>query len=116
MAILMKRCFLPIGGRGMEKSGGVCTCSLTLFIYQARESGVPLVKFLTAHFLQKTLFMRPFFYGGKRGLLLYIAFGEKMESVENLGRKKNKLVSTFTLIHASNANNPHPNCPIKTKA
>ena len=53
--------------------------------------------------------------GGKRGLLLYIAFGEKMESVENLGRKKNKLVSTFTLIHASNANNPHPNCAIKTR-
>jgi hypothetical protein len=33
--------------------------------------------------------------GGEKSLFLYIAFGEKMESVEKLGRIKNELVSTL---------------------
>ena len=52
---------------------------------------------------------------GNRTVLLCIAFLEE-KSVENLDRMKNELVSTFPILHASDAVKPHPSSPIKTKA
>ena len=49
-------------------------------------------------------------------VLLCIAFLEERESVEKLGRMKDGLVSTFTFLHASNAEKPHLSSPIIAKA
>ena len=45
-----------------------------------------------------------------------LVFWRKKESAEQLGRMKDGLVYTFPFLHASNAENPHPNIPITTKA
>ena len=49
-------------------------------------------------------------------MLLCIALMEERESEEQLGIMKDRLVSTFPFLHASNARKPHHSSSITTKA
>ena len=53
--------------------------------------------------------------GEKRVVIMCITFLEE-KSVEKLDRLKDGLVSNFSILHASDAEKPHPSSPIKTKA
>ena len=54
--------------------------------------------------------------GGNSAVLFLIVFLEERECVEKIGRVKDGLVSTFSLLHASIAEKLHLSSPITSKA
>ena len=65
-----------------------------VFFYQARESSLVPVGFLTSQCLQKLWFSEPLLWWGNRVMLLCIAFLEERESFEKLGRMTDGLSPT----------------------
>ena len=69
--------------------------SVAVFFYQARESSLVPVGFLTSQCLQKLWFSQPLLWWGNRVMLLCIAFLEERESFEKLGRMTDGLSPTL---------------------
>ena len=92
--------------------GHLSTCSFT----RLEESNMVPAGFLTAQFLKKTRFMKPWFFGGKFGGASLCCLPGEKEKYCKARRVTNGIVFTLLFLHWSHEQKIHLSCTIKTKA